>query len=1037
MMTLVICVLTGIAPHSIGFVDKGDSSAKEFALKSLHAKMVDDRFDGFDTVWWHGDQTSPTSGLTPHLREFVEKGGGLLLTGTALTSLNSVGIESAPLRRLEAGSDNFVAGFRPLIPTKTHPLFQGLTGETSVTSGGHPPTADFHGTGGPIEGIPIAQAWPDEGEWPIVEYAVGKGRILAIGWRLPDYGRANNRYRANLERLTRNALDYLAGHKWFDISPVRQWMNRPITVDMVPNSHGTICGWLLPWSGERQKVADILNQHLYYMRNQPSYRFALSEVPNLITAKEKLTDDQWMRLKEEMDAGRVELVNSFFLEPDTNLADGEALCQMAIQGVRWQQEEMGRTPSTCWMIDAVGMHAQMPQIVSKTGISSIVFTRGNPTGSTVFRWRSPDGSELFGVNWPVYGWFGQPEHPGSVFAEATVHENALRDFEETKRYIALNSPTDAALVPTGYGDYSLPPAKPGFAEQLIEEWNAAHPKDKFQFTTPSSFLKNLKSDGLPVLDGELGYSWLAFNVNMPWVRQRFRHSEHLLMEAEKAATLANLHGFDYPAQDLYTCWIQLLLNMDRNTIWGAAIESVFRGDEEWNATDRFDFVDRIAGRVLEDALRYVGGKMAASKEEATILVFNPLSWPREETCELPIAPGTIVRDNTGRLIPTQTLDGKVVGLVKTPALGYTTLHVSSGVPTESKSTKAATIKTPYYTLTINPTSGAIASLKDKGGKELLSGESNELRIETGAEQHFPAPRQQRKIVGTSGETKPAIAVEEGPLAWVITVENSLGKDSPLRRQITLYRHSPRIDFKTRLDWRGESKIVSVHFRLPGNGQSEQGIPYGRQQRGEGLFPVVGWSDHGGAALLDKGITNREAYGDDVALLLLNSLPQYIEHPCPSLAGNGINEFEYALLPHDNRTNIAAESWKYEEPLIAMTVSTGGGNLAAEKSYLQTGPNIVAAALRREGAGQVLRLVNLSGKSGKADLKIGYDQTGMTTTNLLGIPMDAETGMLHPQEIRTLAIKAGSGEAKTKPIREWRELTTKVRVAPKSGREEGP
>jgi len=50
-------------------------------------------------------------------------------------------------------------------------------------------------------------------ENPLVEYEVGKGRIIVMGWRLPHYGLEKNAYRANLERLTRNIVEYLADRR--------------------------------------------------------------------------------------------------------------------------------------------------------------------------------------------------------------------------------------------------------------------------------------------------------------------------------------------------------------------------------------------------------------------------------------------------------------------------------------------------------------------------------------------------------------------------------------------------------------------------------------------------------------------------------------------------------------------------------------------------------------------------------------------------------------------------------------------------------
>jgi len=55
-------------------------------------------------------------------------------------------------------------------------------------------------------------------------------------------------------------------------------------------------------------------------------------------------------------------------------------------------------------------------------------------------------------------------------------------------------------------------------------------------------------------------------------------------------------AFDYPAQSLYHAWLQMLLNMDRNTLWGAAGGMVFENERSWDVRDRFESVGRISPR---------------------------------------------------------------------------------------------------------------------------------------------------------------------------------------------------------------------------------------------------------------------------------------------------------------------------------------------------------------------------------------------------------------------------------------------------------
>ncbi len=178
--------------------------------------------EAFDVLWYHeGDSAAQTplhgARSFPMLRKYVAGGGRLFLSGAALSLVNTMGIEPAMARRAPGGRDAYVA---QIIPAQAaHPIFRSLIRSVpgddspiSITSGGYPAFADFHDSGGPTTGMLLARA-NCASENPLVEYQLGKGRIIVMGWRLAHYSDAANAHRANLERLTANILAYLADPK--------------------------------------------------------------------------------------------------------------------------------------------------------------------------------------------------------------------------------------------------------------------------------------------------------------------------------------------------------------------------------------------------------------------------------------------------------------------------------------------------------------------------------------------------------------------------------------------------------------------------------------------------------------------------------------------------------------------------------------------------------------------------------------------------------------------------------------------------------
>ena len=179
----------------------------------------------FGVLWYHQGDSAERSALhdavaIKALRAYVADGGGLFLSGAALAMVHDLGIEPIRPRISGGGQDAYQAS---IIPVETaHPIFSGLdfqgifTGSRvlKLTERGYPAFSDFHGSGGPKNGMLLAKGNAGS-ENPLVEYALGKGRIIAMGWRLPHYADSNNAHHDTLERLTGNILSYLAdSRKW-------------------------------------------------------------------------------------------------------------------------------------------------------------------------------------------------------------------------------------------------------------------------------------------------------------------------------------------------------------------------------------------------------------------------------------------------------------------------------------------------------------------------------------------------------------------------------------------------------------------------------------------------------------------------------------------------------------------------------------------------------------------------------------------------------------------------------------------------------
>ena len=170
----------------------------------------------FEVVWYHQGDAIARNGMygggsLAAIRQFAERGGGVLLSGGALAMVAPLGLETQMRpQRHELGNWREAAGM-VVVETK-HPAFGGLDEDGGVvwlSRGGCRAVADFY-WGGPAEGMVLAKT-PAGPENPLVEYVLGEGRVIVFGWHWPDYADTDSPYRGNLTRLTSNLLAYLGG----------------------------------------------------------------------------------------------------------------------------------------------------------------------------------------------------------------------------------------------------------------------------------------------------------------------------------------------------------------------------------------------------------------------------------------------------------------------------------------------------------------------------------------------------------------------------------------------------------------------------------------------------------------------------------------------------------------------------------------------------------------------------------------------------------------------------------------------------------
>lgn len=824
-------------------------------------------------------------------------------------------------------------------------------------------------------------------------------------------------------------------------------------VYVVAHTHGTVSGWLVPFQTERNYIVNNHVSHIEHLAAASHYAFAASEVPNLIALRQ-LRPDAFDTLLAQTRRKSAELVNAFFLEPTINLTQGETLMRMGIEGLRWQNETCGAKPRFAWMIDAAGVHTQMPAIVSHLGLEALVYSR-NCAGSTAHWWESPSGDRVLAVslgrecyiNWRL------------LFAHEPAFERVHTDHLHKALRLHLDHSPDKlpVLWVVAGGDYGTAPVNPKQIEHFLPQWKRAYPGIKLVFATPGAFLDDfltrVRSRHIATVKGDNLFSHNAFWVNNPTVKQGFRAAESRLLAVEASMALQNvLTGHPYPSASLTDAWYLLFMNADRGLLWGIGSGAAFYGEASWTAQDRFTTINTL-----------LDGIEAAPATDGAVetICFHPQAGSTGGLRRLRLPDG---------LHPAGQREDAWGGGESTfgadpEGMGFYGIRLASGaigngrpVPLPEK------IDTPFYQVRICPQTGDLLQLTLPGPrpKPVLAGHSNRLRFERQPgvvlKEDFVIPRSEREAVTLIAPAPPSITCREDDVSLVVDITDQLHGGGRVRRRLRFFTGQPLIDAEIELTDVPDDYLVSVNFSLATAIATEtRAVPYGFSERdlrfpqpnlpsepflmadhaefglNAATVPAIGWSWHGdrngvGLAILDRGVPGRESHGRTAALMLMNTSPGFRGKRNDWLSGAGRHVFRYSLLP-------TAEGWRQANtPALAAALNMPmyPVNLAAPSdSLISASRNLAVHSVRRHGGFLEVRCAEALGEPATATLTASFAHrqasrgTAVTATPLTGIRQadGATRYQLHvrPQEIITLRFAVESEVPTPAPLSDWQHL----------------
>jgi alpha-mannosidase len=829
------------------------------------------------------------------------------------------------------------------------------------------------------------------------------------------------------------------------LNPLGNWA-RQFTVLAVGQSHIDMA-WLWPWTETVEVVRNTFNSALQLMRQYPDFYYTQSSAAAFLWMEEKypaLFQEIQQRVKE----GRWEIVGGMWVEPDLNLPSGESLVRQVVLGKRYFQEKFGVDVKIGWNPDSFGFTWQLPQIYKRAGIDYFMTWKLASNESTqfpykLFWWESPDGSRVLSV---------LPHALGDHFDPARVSHD-VADYHQRAGLTNI-------MLCYGVGDHGGGPTR-NVLDSMLRWQKGPNIFPKLTFSTAQSFfddvIKNQDRLKIPVWQNELYFQHhRGVYTTQAETKKRMRHSEELLLNAEKFASLAMLDGQPYPQPQFEDAWQKVLFNQFHDILPGSGIAINYV-----DAARALHEVSLSGHMILAQSLDTLVARINTEGAGVPVILFNPLSWTRTGVTEVkaqfpsPVA-DVLVRDASGAVLPstiiarddtTHTVNVRLLAK-DVPGMGYSTLHLVP-VPKQApaKTTLAASIdgmENEFLRIKVNTHTGCITSLVNKqdGREELAPGACANL-LQTFVDKprssdawniDWDFEKQMWNLMDAE-EVKP---IENTPLRAVIRVKKKF-QNSSFVQDICMYPGVPRVDVDMQADWHEQHILLKVAFPVSVESKfATYEIPYGNIQRPttrdtieeKAMFevPALRWGDlsdsQHGLSILNDCKYGYDAKGNVIRLSLLRSPTS----PDPQ-ADQGFHEFTYALYPH-------AGDWKAGEterrgyelnfPLIAVTAAPHAGILPASQSLVQIEPgNVILTAMKKaeDSDALVFRFFEFEGKTSQVRLRFPAAATQASQVNLmekqdapltLGEGGKETTLPVHPYEIVTVKAefaKAASGGTK--------------------------
>lgn len=566
----------------------------------------------------------------------------------------------------------------------------------------------------------------------------------------------------------------------------------------VGNAHLDLA-WLWPMAETHRKTSRTFAAQLRLIEEYPEYKFIQSQ-PASYEMCRKYYPELFERIKDAIKGGQWIADGAMWVEPDTNMAGGEALIRQLVHGKRYYKDVLGVESEVLWLPDTFGYTAALPQILKGCGVKYLVtqkifwsYNEGDQFPYHYFTWQGMDGSQVTSFLPTSYTYKTDPAEINTVWKNRTQ----VRDL-------------DAFLLPFGYGDGGGGPSRDHVEYALRQKDLEGGVRVKME--GPKEFFEDMEAKGGPknTYVGELYFSaHRGTYTAQAMVKQKNRQNELALREMEMWASAAKLAGWTYPLEKADGLWKELLLHQFHDILPGSSIARVYV-----EAQKAHEGIHKGAKEVQADALKALLGE---KPETEAVSVFNSLSFPRKALVELPdaFARGACLAD--GSHVPVGRTQEGVKALVTLPSCGAVSLRPADG-PDEAagavirKTKDGFVLENEVLTAAVDGRGEVTSFVLKESGREFAAGSMNRFRLYKDVPRLFDAWDIDSNYIEQEVDGAFDVTVEalEQGLEAVLMVKGRIGESS-FTQKIRLASGSRRLVFETRVDWKELHRLLKTAF----------------------------------------------------------------------------------------------------------------------------------------------------------------------------------------------------------------------------------